>query len=207
MDKENRYVFKELRKLLKKDLSKSRYEHILGVEYTAAALAMRYEADIFWAELAGLMHDCAKYLSGEEMLSYCKKYNIPISEIEKKNPYLLHGKLGSYFCKHKYDISNKEVLSAIACHTTGRPAMNLLEKIIYVADYIEPRRDKAPNLNRIRKAAFEDIDEAIYLITRDTLNYLEADSEPNISEESSIDPMTRETFEYYKKIHDNKLNT
>lgn len=204
MEKEkedSRYYFKGLRKSLKKELTKSRYEHILGVEYTSAALAMRYGVNLYQAELAGLMHDCAKCLSSEDMVKQCEKYGLPISKTEYKRPYLLHGKLGAYYCKHLYDIDDKEVLSAITYHTTGKPAMTMLEKIVYVADYIEPRRDKAPNLEVIRKMAFIDLDEAVYLITRDTLSYL--DDEASASSDS-IDGLTRETYEYYKLIHQTK---
>ncbi|MFQ9209852.1 MAG: bis(5'-nucleosyl)-tetraphosphatase (symmetrical) YqeK [Clostridium fessum] len=77
---------------------------------------------------------------------------------------MIHAKLGAWMAEHKYGITDPEVLSAIACHTTGKPAMSLLDKILYVADYIEPRRDKAPNLPKLRRLAFEDLDEALYQI-------------------------------------------
>lgn len=198
MGKDKRSEFRELRKLLKKEVTKSRYEHIIGVEYISAALAMRYGADLYNAELAGLMHDCAKCIPGDEMLALCKKYNIYISETEERSPYLLHGKLGAYFCRHKYNITDEEVLAAITYHTTGRPGMTLLEKIVYVADYIEPQRDKASDLSYLRKIAFIDIDEAVYQITKGTLNYLGDDNNP------SIDSLTRETYDYYKLIHESK---
>ncbi len=201
MEKEKddtRYYFKGLRKLLKKELTKSRYEHVLGVEYISAALAMRYGVDVFQAETAGLMHDCAKCISGSDMLKQCEKYHLPISETERKSTYLLHGKLGAYYCKHRYDINDPEILSAITFHTTGKPAMSMLEKIIYVADYIEPRRDRAPNLASIRQMAFMDLDETIYMITRDTLSYLDNE---NVDAQDCIDNLTQETYEYYKRIH------
>jgi len=200
MSKDRKGTFRKLRKHLKKILTKSRYEHTLGVEYISAALAMRYGAGLYEAELAGLMHDCAKgkHLYASEMLKLCRQYQLEISETEQKNPYLLHGKLGAYFCEHKYKIKNPEILSAVTWHTTGRPDMSLLEKIVFVADYIEPGRDKAPNLDYLRRLAFEDIDEAVYEITRNTLDYLnEKGSEP-------IDHITAETYEFYKKIHDSK---
>ena len=91
----------------------------------------------------------------------------------------------------KDDIDDEEVLGAIRWHTTGKPNMNLLEKIVYVADYIEPRRDKAPNLKEIRKLAFMDLDLALLKILEDTLGYLGDSPE-------EVDSMTRETYEYYK---------
>lgn len=203
---ETRSQFKELRKILKKQLSKSRYEHILGVEFTSAALAMRYGENLYHAELAGLMHDCAKCLSAGELISECSKYDIPISPAEMANPYLLHGKLGAYYCKQRYGIAEKGVLSAIAYHTTGKPAMSMLEKIVYVADYIEPRRDKAPNLADIRKISFVDIDEAVYQIAKDTLDYLDAEVKSGANK-NGIDSLTRDTYHYYKSIHCAKKET
>ena len=181
--------------------SKSRYEHTLGVEFTSAALAMCYGADIKKAGLAGLLHDCAKQerLSPDDMISICRKYHIEISEIEEKQPALLHSKLGAYFCNNIYHISDQEIREAIYYHTTGKPNMSMLEKIVYVADYIEPQRDKAPNLPEIRKIAFSDLDEAVYRISGDTLNYLGFSQS-----QDKVDKMTLQTYEYYKKIHDGK---
>lgn len=200
MSKDKKVKFKKLRKHLQRELSKSRYEHTIGVEYISAALAMRYEADLYDAELAGLMHDCAKTkdLYASEILNLCRKHNIPVSKTEEQDPYLLHGKLGAYFCSHKYGIENEEVLSAITWHTTGKPDMTLLEKIVFVADYIEPGRDKAPNLSYLRRLAFVDIDEAVYEIAKDTLNYLKN------KDTACIDSITQETYDYYKRIHDSK---
>lgn len=201
MGKDKKGKLRKLRKDLKKKLTKSRYEHTLGVEYISVALAMRYHAEFYDAEVAGLMHDCAKgkHMYASEMLKLCKQYQLEISETEEKDPYLLHGKLGAYFCENKYKIKNPEILSAIIWHTTGRPDMTLLEKIVFVADYIEPGRDKASNLDDLRRLAFEDIDEAVYEITRNTLDYLEQKGT------TSIDNITRETYEFYKGIHDSKI--
>lgn len=188
---------KKIRKKLKDCLSKSRYQHTLGVEFTAAAMAMKYSIDIDRAELAGLLHDCAKCIDDEEKLEECKKYNVKITDVEKRNPFLIHSKLGAVYAREKYGVDDEEILSAIRCHTTGKPDMTTLEKIIFIADYIEPGRDKAKNLAEIRKISFEDIDEAMYMILRDTLEYLEGG-------EGEIDPTTEETYLFYKKLHDEK---
>ncbi len=181
------------RKMLQKKLSPSRYEHSLSVSYTAVCLAMRYSYPIDKAEVAGLLHDCAKSYNDEEIIEKCKKHNIPLTKSELKAPAILHAKYGARMARKHYGIEDNEILDAIACHTTGKPAMNLLEKIIFVADYIEPRRYKMDNLDSIRKLAFEDLDEALYQILKGTLDYLE-------SKGSFIDPMTKETFDYYDKI-------
>ena len=169
----DRDYYKKLRKKVKDVMTKARYEHTLGVEFTAASLAMRYGVDIDKAEIAGLLHDCAKCIDDEETRDDCKKYGVELTDVEKRNPFLIHSKLGAVYAEKRYDIKDDEIISAIRFHTTGKPDMTLLEKIIYIADYIEPGRDKAPNLKEIRKMAFMDIDEAMYMILKDTLDYLD----------------------------------
>ena len=90
--------------------------------------------------LAGLLHDCAKCIPGENKIKMCEKYHLNVSEVERENPSLLHAKLGAFLAAKKYHIEDKEIINAIASHTTGHPHMTLLEKIIYIADYIEPGR-------------------------------------------------------------------
>lgn len=189
---------KKIRKAMEKELDAKRYEHTLGVEYTAAALAMRYGASVKDAQLAGILHDCAKCLSDEKRLAICEKRNISISEYERRNPSLLHAKVGSYLAMEEYDVTDLDVVHAILNHTTGRPGMSLLEKIVFVADYIEPGRDKAANLDEIRRMAFVDLDATLLRILKDTLAYLE-----NSGEE--IDPMTRKTYEYYLDLKEKEL--
>lgn len=184
-------------KKLKTKLDKERYEHTIGVMYIAGALAMRYEYDVKSAMLAGLMHDCAKCIPNEKKICLCEKHNINITELERENPFLLHAKLGAFLAMHKYHIRDKEIISSILNHTTGKPDMDLLEKIIFIADYIEPRRDRAAFLDERRKMAFIDIDRATYEILKDTLEYLE-------SKPGNIDPMTEKAYEYYKQLIDSR---
>jgi predicted HD superfamily hydrolase involved in NAD metabolism len=187
-------------KKLKTKLDKERYEHTIGVMYTAGALAMRYDYDVKSAMLAGLMHDCAKCIPNDKKITLCEKHNINISDLERANPFLLHAKLGAFLAMHKYRIRDKEIISSILNHTTGKPNMDLLDKIIFIADYIEPRRDKAPHLNERRKTAFVDIDQAMYEILGDTLEYLKEKS-------GDIDPVTEKAYEYYKQLNETKEDT
>lgn len=181
----------KIRKAMEKELDPKRYEHTLGVAYTAAALAMRYNASIYNAQLAGLLHDCAKCISNEKKLSICEKNNIVITEVEKRNPYLLHAKVGSFLTENEYEVTDRDVINAVLNHTTGRPGMSLLEKIIFISDYIEPGRNKAENLSEIRKMAFSNLDHALVRILEDTLNFLKEDGK------EEIDPMTEKTYQYY----------
>lgn len=183
----------EIEKQLKKELDKARFTHTIGVMYTAAALAMAHNADMEQALYAGLLHDCAKCIPNDEKITLCEQYEITISDAERKSPFLLHAKLGAYYAKTIYGIEDKDILHAIKVHTTGEPEMNLLDKIIYVADYIEPNRAQAPNLTFIRKLAFEDLDKAMEKILSDTLHYL-------AEKGGEIDPLTQETYHYFHDI-------
>ncbi len=187
------YDFKAIKKKLKSDLDEERYKHTKGVAHTAVSLAMRYEYDLQKAYLAGLLHDCAKCIPDEEKLALCKKYGHVLSESEKNNHALIHAGLGVYIAKDRYGIDDDEVLGAIRWHTTGRPGMTLLEKIIFTADYIEPNRTKQENLTAIRKEAFVDIDRCIYMISSDTIRFLEKRNA------GIIDPYTGQVYEFYKK--------
>lgn len=183
---------RKIRKAMESRLDHKRYEHTLGVAYTAAALAMRYGQDIHNALLAGMLHDCAKCLTNEKRLEICEKHNLAISEAERRNPYLLHAKVGSFLAMKKYGVSDKDVINAILNHTTGRPGMSELEKIIWIADYIEPGRKQAPRLAEIRKLAFTDLDGAVLMALEDTLHYLR-------DGKIEMDDMTQKTYEYYKR--------
>lgn len=191
--KTDKYKIDKMKKRVQEHLDKVRYEHTLGVMYTAGAMAMRYQVDLEKALVAGLLHDCAKCLSSDKKIKLCEKYNITISDSERRNSGLLHAKLGAYLAYSKYDIEDQEIIAAITYHTTGRPEMTLLDKIVYIADYIEPNRNEAPNLPEVRKLAFVDIDECLYLILKDSLAYLQTKSEV-------IDPMTEQTYLYYKEV-------
>lgn len=183
---------KEICEDLKKNLKKSRFEHTMGVTYTACALAMRYQYSMNKARLAGLLHDWAKYLIDDEQLAYCKKHGIKVTKAEEQAPYLLHAKIGAYIAKVKYGIDDADIYHAILVHTTGAPKMNLLDKILFTADYIEPNRKDAPRLEDIRMMAFENLDTAVLMILEDSIQYIKDTKRP-------MDPTTMETYEYYKE--------
>ncbi|MCR5793283.1 MAG: nicotinate-nucleotide adenylyltransferase [Lachnospiraceae bacterium] len=192
----NQQVY-EIAKDLKKRLKTKRYIHTIGVMHTAANLAMRYNPELMeLAMLAGVLHDCAKYQTGDKLLEECIKYNLSVSEVEKRNPSLLHARVGAYYAQNRYKVTDENVLSAIFYHTTGRACMSLLEQIVFLADYIEPSRKMIPGLMDVRKYAFTDIDKATAICLKNTLYYIE---EKDTQELSMIDKSTREAYEYYKK--------
>ncbi|MGL5437606.1 MAG: bis(5'-nucleosyl)-tetraphosphatase (symmetrical) YqeK [Lachnospiraceae bacterium] len=169
-----------------------RYEHSLSVSFTCVALAMRYGYDINKAEIAGLLHDCAKRYSDKELIARCAKHGIILTEEEKQIRVTIHAKYGEWLARHKYHIQDEEILSAIRYHTTGRPAMSLLEKIVFVADFIEPRRFKASRLNELRTISFQNLDRAVAGVLDSSLSYLQRKG-------GMIDSMTQQAFEYYQK--------
>ena len=184
------YDLQKLKKQVKRKLSVTRFEHTLGVTYTAAALAMRYGEELNRAMTAGLLHDCAKYMNAEELLKNCERYKIEVTNTEKMNPSLLHAKVGSVLAEKKYHVKDKEIQSAILHHTTGHPDMPTLDKIIFIADYIEPNREPLPNLDEIRKEAFIDLDRTLVMILKATLDYLK-------QMQNEIDDTTQRTYDYY----------
>ena len=117
-----------------------RYEHSLGVERCAVALAKKYGGDPKLAGIAGILHDITKHLSAQEQLNLCEKYGIIPCTVEKSEPKMLHGKTAAAIARREYGMPD-EVCDAIACHTTGRANMTTLDKILYLADYIEETRD------------------------------------------------------------------
>lgn len=185
------YDLFELQKAVWERLPEKRYLHTLGVSHTSANLALRYGLDMTDAFLAGLFHDIAKPYNDKKMLEKCKKHGLPISAVEERNPYLLHGKLGAWMTENKFHIDNPEILSAITYHTTGRADMTEMEKIVFLADYMEPNRPEVPGLFEVRKMAFEDLEKAVFMVLRDTVAYLSG------SPEKEMDERTMEAYQFY----------
>lgn len=189
--------FRKIQKKLYKKLDSHRYQHTLGVMYTCAALAMVHGVDLGKAQTAGLLHDCAKCIPNGKKLKLCKKHEIPVTPFEKENPFLIHAKLGAYLARKKYKVEDEEILSAIRCHTTGKEAMTTLEQIVFIADYIEPTRSTAPHLERLRRLAFQDLDQCTYEILRDTLTYLRQSPQ-------KIDETTERAYGYYRERNEKR---
>ncbi len=187
-------ISQKLRKQLEKELKPDRFDHTLGVAYTAASMAFVYGADVEKALIAGFLHDCAKSMTHEEQVAICEKNGIEMTEVERKNHSLLHAKVGMFLARTKYDVYDTDVLNAIRWHTTGREDMSLLEKIIYIADFIEPNRKKLTDMEEIRKEAFTDIDRCLAHILHQSVIYLRT-----IGKE--LDEATMIAYEYYKKYY------
>lgn len=140
-------------------LKRRRIPHVLGTEQEAIRLAARYGADVEKARRAALLHDCTKKLDMEEQLSLCRQYGIQLDGLEQRALKLLHARTGAEIARDVFG-ADDEICSAIRWHTTGHANMTLLEKIIYLADYIEPSRD-FPGVDRLRKVCYEDLDRGL----------------------------------------------
>lgn len=186
----NNKQVERFRKRLKNELKESRYEHSLNVSFICMALAMCYGIDLEKAKLAGILHDCAKCYSNEELIEKCQRHNIFLTDEERLAPSVIHAIYGAWMAEHEYGITDSEILEAIRCHTTGKPEMSALDMIVYIADYIEPGREEEPGLSRIRRLAFQNLEQAMYEALACSLKYLEEMEMP-------IDSRTQEAYAYY----------
>lgn len=171
-------------------LNPDRIRHVLGCRDTAVALAKRWGADETDAARAGILHDITKALDGPLQLTLCDAYGKMLTDFSRKYPKTLHALTGSLVAERIFG-ENPQVVSAICHHTTGRAGMNLLETIIYVADYIEPNRD-FPGVERLRELAFTDIQAALKLGLEMTLEHLKKQG-------SEVSPESREALAYCEK--------
>lgn len=165
----------EIEKDLKSRVSLRRYKHVLGVMETAEKLALHYGVSKEKAKMAALLHDIMKEEKLETLNKLCLKKNFKETRKYEKSNEVLHGFAGAEYGEERYGIKDEEILNAVRYHTIGRKDMGILEKIIYIADGIEPGREYE-NVDKIRKMAFEDLDEAILFEVNQKIIYLiEAD--------------------------------
>lgn len=195
MDYSNEYTAYSRENLMQKiqmRMSEQRFKHVLGVEETAVALAKKYGASPEKASIAALTHDYAKERPDEEFKMVIVRDGFD-PELLNYNNAIWHGLVGASFVERELGITDAEILHAIRVHTTGAAKMSLLDKIIYVADYIEPGRD-FPGVQDARAIAWADLDEAVAFETKHTLAHL-------LAQEQQIYPKTIETYNYLSLIH------
>ena len=180
----------ELEKVVVNLLNPNRVKHVLGCRDTAADLAKVWGADVTDAARAGLLHDITKALDGPLQLTLCAEYGKVLDEFSENNPKTLHALTGSLVAERIFG-ENEAVVKAIESHTTGKPAMNTLEKIIYVADYMEPNRD-FPGVKTLRQLAYTDLDGALKLGLEMTLAMLR-------EQKRQISPASSQALAYLTK--------
>ena len=171
-------------------LKPSRVNHVLGCRDTAVALAKHWGANEVDAARAGLLHDITKALDGPRQLTLAGEYGIILNAFQQKYPKTLHALTGSLVAEAMFG-ENEAVVQAIRHHTTGKADMNLLEKIIYVADYMEPNRD-FPGVEKLRELAFADLDAALKLGLTMTLELLNQQG-------SEVSPESREALDWLNR--------
>ncbi|KAA1040050.1 bis(5'-nucleosyl)-tetraphosphatase (symmetrical) YqeK [Macrococcus equipercicus] len=177
-------------KLVEEKLPKKRFEHSMRVAETAVKMADLFNGDAEKVELAGILHDYAKYDDLALMYQLVTKYELD-RELLAYNSEILHGPVAAALMKYEHGIEDVEVLQAIFNHTTGRKQMTLTEKIIFVADYIEPGRNQ-PGVDEMRTMIFDEkkLDKAIYDISKRTVKFL-------LENDKCIYPRTIECLNYY----------
>lgn len=176
--------------LVKEQLTEQRYQHTLGVMEIAIKLAQRYGADEKKAELAAIFHDYAKFRPKEEMKHIIEEQGFP-KDLLEYNAELWHAPVGAFLVETEAGITDKEILNAIKYHTSGRPGMTLLEKIIYLADYIEPGRH-FPGVDEVRELAKQSLDAALIKSIQNTIIFL-------LKKNQTVYPDTLHTYNYLVK--------
>jgi predicted HD superfamily hydrolase involved in NAD metabolism len=156
--------------LVKIQLTEHRYQHTLGVMETSINLAEKYGADVKKAEMAAIFHDYAKFRSKDEMKEIIMSQGLP-QDLLLFNTELWHAPVGAYLVEKEARVCDPEVLDAIRFHTSGRPNMTLLEKVIYLADYIEPGRH-FPGVEEVREIANDNLDKALVKAIQNTILFL-----------------------------------
>ena len=180
----------ELEQVVTSLLKPNRVAHVLGCRQTARELALLYGADPVDAQRAALLHDVTKALDGALQLTLCQEYGINLDDFSAKNPKTLHALTGSLVAERIFG-ENEAVVAAIRSHTTGKADMNTLEKIIYVADYMEPNRN-FDGVEQLRQLAYTDLDGALKLGLQMTLKML-------IEQGREISPESRQALEFLSK--------
>ncbi|SHF13638.1 putative HD superfamily hydrolase of NAD metabolism [Thermoanaerobacter uzonensis DSM 18761] len=165
------YDTERLKRKLRNLLDEKRYLHSIGVMETAMHLAKKYGANVEKAQIAGLLHDCAKSYSDEELLKFAQRYGIEVDEVLKNAPFLLHGPIGAHLVEEIFGIKDQEIKKAIALHTTGDVNMSLLDEIVFLADYIEPNRD-FKGVEELRRLAEENLGLALLKSFDSTICYV-----------------------------------
>ena len=182
---------KDILKWVESRLKPKRFQHTLGVEETAILLARTYGCDPYKASLAALLHDNAKNLDFDELYEICQKY-YPEYNLTAEYSSVFHSFAGAVTAKARYPELSEDIINAICFHTTGRPQMNTLEKIIYAADYAEPGREPFPGLELIRERLFKDLDDGVRCMLQQTVEYVKM-------KKKKIHPLTLMTLEYYNE--------
>lgn len=185
------YSLGHFRILIAKKLQFERFQHTIGVEVLACELAKRNGIDIEATALAALTHDLAKMFSQQEQLQKAKEWGLILYPEDLENLQVIHGRVAAYILENDYQITDQDILNAVANHTLGRPGMSPLEMLIYSADLTEPGRD-FPGVDKLREKLYYDLKEGTLACVKHTMDYLKEKNKP-------IHPLTILTYQDLKK--------
>lgn len=175
----------------RRELPRARFEHTLRVQKLAVKYAEQMGIDKERTSIAAILHDYCKFWSNEKLISWIRKYNLP-NDLLDYHPELWHAPVGAEVAARHFGITDQEILQAIRYHTTGRPQMSQLEKIIFLADLLEPAR-RFPGVEELRALAANDFDQAIWKALDQTIGYL-------IEKQQKIYPLTLMARNYFLEI-------
>ena len=178
---------KQAKELVRSRLSDKRYEHTLNVRKMAVKLAKRHDADEDRAALAALLHDAAKEISKDEMRAIMKAHPEYAEGGEERPTPVWHGICAAILARTEWGVKDEAVLSAIACHTAGKPGMSKLDKILYLADMSSAERDW-PGVNKLRKLERKDLDAAMLMALKQTNDFV-------LSQDKLLDPMSKAAYD------------
>lgn len=187
---------KELKSLAKERLSEKRYKHVKNVVDAAEKLAIRYDEDVDKAAIAGWLHDICKEESKDEMLRQLQQDDIIAQSIIEKPLPVWHGPCAAVYAKTELGIDDPEILSAVACHTTGKRDMSKLDKILFLADLTSAERD-FKGVEKYRKLAYEDLDEAMLVALQESVEHVKKTGRP-------LDRDSVEALHYFEELNKQK---
>lgn len=180
----------DIKKYLAENLSDKRFIHSLNVAEEAVKLAKKYDENIYKAYIAGLLHDCAKEIPNSQKILMCNEYGMKLDRVLARQPDLTHSFLAAQIAHYKFSVNDTDILHAISYHTTGKKRMSMLEKIIYIADCIEPNRTYE-QIKYLRELAYENINKAVAYTLKVTMA-------KNKEGGRIIHPLSLEAFQFYK---------
>lgn len=154
------------------NVPESRINHVLRVEQMAIALAQNHELNVGKAAQAGLMHDLAKYFKPRQLLDIAQREGWTLDPVDELNPHLLHADVSAVVARDTFGVQDQEILTAIANHTLGRPAMSPLSCVIFLSDSLEPGRGDTPELNTLRQVTERNLFQAVWMTCDYTLKHL-----------------------------------
>lgn len=161
----------EMQQLLEKSLAPKRYKHSVNVYLTAMELGKDHKLPLEKIAVSALLHDCGREVPTKESVAKAQELGLDVDEVERNQPILLHAKLGVYYAKEKYGVTDKEILDGILYHTTGTAGMSKLAKVVFLADMVEPGRD-FPGVEELRHLARKNLDKAMLKAYSNTIEYL-----------------------------------